>query len=361
MDTPEWSLDTDTPHYNAAWVLNSQIGVDGLAFFERLPELPIKEYEVLVKIHAASLNYRDLMIAKGGPGLALGKKFLVPGSDGAGVVEAVGSKVASLSVGQRVCTHLTCGLAETDLPGFEDVGAGLGQTVDGTLRSYGVFHETSLVGMPSNLNFLEAATLSCSGLTAWNALFGLESKSPRAGDTIVVQGTGGVSIAALQLSLAAGATVIATTSTDDKANKLKTLGVHHVINYRETPDWGERVKALTPNGKGADIVVDVGGAATLQQSLKAVRRDGLIAATGVLGEAPDSRIPTLLDCIFSYCTVRGIFLGSRKQFVEMNRFVETHDIKPVLDQKIFDMRSVPKAYTYLGEQKHFSKIGIRVV
>ncbi|KAK4942899.1 hypothetical protein LTR10_017475 [Elasticomyces elasticus] len=331
----------DTPHHNAAWVLNSQIGVDGLAFFERLPELPIKEDEVLVKIHAASLNYRDLMIAKGGPGLALGKKFLVPGSDGAGVVEAVGSKVASFSVRQRVCTHLTCGLAETDLPGFEDVGAGLGQTVDGTLRSYGVFHETSLV--------------------AWNALFGLESKSPRAGDTIVVQGTGGVSIAALQLSLAAGATVIATTSTDDKANKLKTLGVHHVINYRETPDWGERVKALTPNGKGADIVVDVGGAATLQQSLKAVRRDGLIAATGVLGEAPDSRIPTLLDCIFSYCTVRGIFLGSRKQFVEMNRFVETHDIKPVLDQKIFDMRSVPKAYTYLGEQKHFSKIGIRVV
>lgn len=131
----------------------------------------------------------------------MGKKDLVPGSDGAGVVEAVGSKVTAFCVGDHVCTHLTCGLSEADHPKFEDIGAGLGQTVDGTLRKFGIFHETSLVKMPSNLSFLEAATLSCSGLTAWNALFGLESKSPRAGDTVVVQGTGGVSIAALQVWL----------------------------------------------------------------------------------------------------------------------------------------------------------------
>jgi NADPH:quinone reductase-like Zn-dependent oxidoreductase len=136
---------------------------------------------------------------QGSAGLALGKKDLVPGSDGAGVVEAIGSKVTAFRIGDRVCTHLTYRLSETELPTFQDIGASLGQTVDGTLRQRGVFHESSLVMMPSNLTFMEAATLSCSGLTAWNALFGLESRSPRPGDTVLVQGTGGVSIAALQV------------------------------------------------------------------------------------------------------------------------------------------------------------------
>jgi len=133
-----------------------------------------------------------------------------------------------------------------------------------------------------------------------------------------------------------------------------------VINYRKTPDWGKIAKTLTADGKGVHIVVDVGGASTLQQSFKAIRMDGLIAATGILGESPDGKIPTVLDCIFSCCSARGFFLGSRKQFSDMNRFIETHDIKPVLDQKIFDMASVREAYTFLIEQKHFSKIGIRL-
>lgn len=133
-----------------------------------------------------------------------------------------------------------------------------------------------------------------------------------------------------------------------------------MINYRKTPDWGKVAKTLTPDGKGVHIVVDVGGASTLQQSFQAIRIDGLIAATGVLGESPDSKIPTVLDCIFSCCSARGFFLGSRKQFSDMNRFIETHDIKPVLDQKIFDMASIKEAYTFLMEQKHFSKIGIRL-
>jgi len=132
-----------------------------------------------------------------------------------------------------------------------------------------------------------------------------------------------------------------------------------VINYRETPDWGESVKTLTADGKGAHIVVDVGGASTLQQSLKAIRVDGLIAATGILGDAPDGKIPTVLDCIFACCSARGLCLGSRKQFNDMNRFIEMHDIKPILDQKVFDMASTKEAYIFLFEQKHFSKIGIR--
>lgn len=152
--------------------------------------------------------------------------------------------------------------------------------------------------------------------------------------------------------------MIATTSNDEKATRLKDLGAHHVINYRKQPDWGEKAKALTKDGKGVDLVVDVGGASTLQQSLKAVCVNGLISATGVLGDGSDGKVPTIIDCIFSCCTARGLFLGSRRQFNEMNRFIETHDIKPTLDSKIFDMASVKEAYTFLMEQKHFSKIGI---
>lgn len=153
---------------------------------------------------------------------------------------------------------------------------------------------------------------------------------------------------------------MATTSSEEKANKLKSLGARHVINYREIADWGEKAKTFTADSKGVHIVVDVGGASTLQQSLKAIRPDGLIAATGILGDAPDGRIPTLLDCIFSCCTARGIFLGTRKQFSDMNHFIETHDIKPIVDEKTFDMTSVKEAYTFLTEQKHFSKISIRL-
>lgn len=131
-----------------------------------------------------------------------------------------------------------------------------------------------------------------------------------------------------------------------------------MINYRHTPAWGEYAKSLAPDGKGVHIVVDVGGASTLQQSMKAVRVDGLIAATGVLGQA--EQVPTILDCIFNCCTARGIFLGSKKQFGEMNRFIEKHGIKPVLDERVFDMVEVKEAYAYLSEQKHFSKIGIRI-
>ena len=154
--------------------------------------------------------------------------------------------------------------------------------------------------------------------------------------------------------------MIATTSSDAKAERLKSLGAHHVLNYRTTPDWGVQVKKLVPDGKGADIIVDVGGNSTLQQSLNAVRPDGVIAATGVLGDAPDGKAPSMLDCIWMGCTVRGIVLGTRKQFNEMNRFVEKHDIKPVLDKRIFEFDEVKEAYEFLVQQKHFSKIGIRI-
>ncbi|KAJ5609269.1 zinc-binding alcohol dehydrogenase-like protein [Penicillium herquei] len=173
--------------------------------------------------------------------------------------------------------------------------------------------------MPEKLDFLQASTLTCSGLTAWNALFGVEGYKPQRGGWVLLQGTGGVSIAALQFTLAIGATVIATTSTDEKANNLKSLGAHHVINYRKDPDWGETAKILTPEGEGVHMVVDVGGFSTVTQSLNAVRIGGILVLTGVLGKLEDGvSAPSIMDCQMRVCTARGFFLGTRDQFREMN-------------------------------------------
>lgn len=305
---------------------------------------------------------------------------MTPASDGAGIVEAVGSRVNSFKPGDRVCTHLVSQLPSSEAPNFLDINSGLGQHLDGTLRHHGTFHESALVPMPPGLDFLEASTLTCSGLTAWNALFGLEAQAPRKGSTVLVQGTGGVSIAALQVrftaantaillllillqfALAAGSTVIATTSTDAKAERLRSLGAHHVMNYHTTPAWGEVAKSLTQNSVGVDIVVDVGGLSTLAQSLKALRTNGLVAVTGLLGKPEDQiAIPSLLDCLVNVCTARGILLGTRDQFNAMNQFIAEKGIKPIVDEKIFSLQEAKEAYKYLEQQKHFSKVCIQLV
>jgi NADPH:quinone reductase-like Zn-dependent oxidoreductase len=179
------------------------------------------------------------------------------------------------------------------------IATGLGGSVDGTLREYAAFDEQGLVHMPSNLNFLEASTLTCAALTAWNALYGLESRGLKPGQTVLTQGTGGVSIFALQFAKAAGARVIATTSSDKKAELLKKYGADHVINYKETPNWGETAKSLTPGGAGVEHVVEVGGPTTMAQSLKAVKIDGVISIIGFIGGF-DKEQPSFLDCLVSY-------------------------------------------------------------
>lgn len=199
-------------------------------------------------------------------------------------------------------------------------------------------------------------------------------------DVVRVQGSGGVSIAALQVcrlwltlpfesemsdnisqfALGAGATVIATTSSEEKASKLKALGASQVLNYKATLDWGERAKKLTPGSRGIDLVVDVGGLSTLSQFVKAVRTGGLIAVTGLLGGDPSTPTPILLDCLTYLCTARGVLLGSVKQFEAMNYFIEEQRIKPVLDQKCFKISQIKEAYTYMTDQRHFSKIGIEL-
>ncbi|KAK4173822.1 putative alcohol dehydrogenase [Triangularia setosa] len=348
------------------WILTGQEGYDislQLVDSDISASTELSPDDVLVQIQAASLNYRDLVIAKSEGGAA-GSTIpnVVPGSDGAGMVVSVGSAVTSLSPGDRVVTYLSPSLPpsdETTLPAFSDIGAGLGQKVHGTLTNQMVITQHGVIKAPSNLNPIQAATLTCSGLTAWNALFGLSGREIKEGDWVVVQGTGGVSIAALQFAVAVGANVIATTSSKEKAERLKELGAKHVINYKETEDWGDIAKDYTPDKKGVDMVVDVAGNSSLVQSLAAVRTDGIIVLVGLLGKFDAGAIP-MMSALWRPCIVRGVLLGSRQQYRNLVRFVEEKGVVPVVDDVIFGLEEVKEAYKRLEEQKHFSKVVIKI-
>lgn len=186
--------------------------------------------------------------------------------------------------------------------------------------------------MPSSLNWLEGATLSCAALTAWNSLHG-NSKPLAAGHVVLTQGTGGVSIFAVQFAKAAGATVIATTSSAEKAQTLKKLGADHVINYKDTPDWGEKAASLTPKGEGVDHVIEVGGPTSMAQSLKAVKIDGVISIIGFIGGFGDKDAPGFLDVLQNVCVVRGILVGSRVQFEDMVSAIQIWEVKCMLIKK----------------------------
>ncbi|KAL4868987.1 hypothetical protein BDV12DRAFT_208867 [Aspergillus spectabilis] len=322
------------------WLLTGQNGTESLEFIQEYPLPELGENDVLVQIHAASLNYREIAIAKGKFSIHLPHP-IIPSSDGAGIILATGSSVNTFTEGDKVITHLT--------------------GVHGTLRKNGIFDSSSLVKMPESLGFREAATLTCSGLTAWNALSGLRGKEVRRGHWVLVQGSGGVSVAALQFAVAAGATVIATTSSDTKAEKFTSLGAHRVVNYKETPNWGEIAKSHTPDSRGFDIIIDVGGPSTVSQSLKAIRPDGVIALAGLLGVGSEQgAVPSIMDGLTYLCTTRGYLLGTQVQFAEMNRFIDEKGVKPVADERVFGFGGIKEAYEYLEAQKHFSKIVIDI-
>lgn len=280
---------------------------------------------------------------------------VVAGSDGAGEVVQVGPQVTRFKPGDRVVTLFNqahqFGPVDT-----RAAGSGLGGVVDGTLRQYGVFNETGLSPAPANLNDVETATLSCAGLTAWNALFGLKPLKP--GQWVLTQGTGGVSLFALQFAKAAGARVISTTSSAKKAETLKKLGADHVINYKEDPKWGETAKKLTSGGAGVDHILEVGGAGTLEQSWAAIKFEGVISIIGFLsGQKTEI---TALHALMNVCTFRGVYVGSRAQLEDMVACIEANDIHPVVDEKIFTLEQVKEAYQYMWDQKHFGKIGIKI-
>lgn len=328
----------------------AEFGIDKLAISER--EMPNPgPNDVLVKFHAASINYRDLRMVEGlyNPRL---KMPVVPLSDGAGEVVGIGSEVTKWKVGDRVCPIFIQGWIDGEIS-FEKARTALGGDRDGVLREFGCFDESALVAIPAHLDFEQASTLPCAAVTAWHCL--VVSGGIKAGDSVLLQGTGGVSIFALQIAKAIGARVIITSSSDEKLVRAKELGADDLINYRETPDWEKRVSELTDR-RGVDHVLEVGGAGTLSKSIAAVKMGGHIALIGVLaGDSPVNWIPLFMKSI----RLQGLFVGSRKMFEDMNEFFETHRIMPVID-RVFDFAEAPDALRYLNSAKHFGKIVVKI-
>lgn len=290
-------------------------------------------------VQGCSLNYRDLVITKGQYPFPT-KENIVPGSDGAGTVEAIGKNVSRFKKGDKVLTLFN----QAHVAGPVTTAAmnsGVGGVVDGTLRQYAAFSEEGLALMPANLDFLQASTLSCAGLTAWNALYGLRPVKP--GDWVLTQGTGGVALFAVQFAKAAGARVISTTSNKEKADQLKSLGADHVLNYKEDPNWGTAAKKLTGDA-GVQYVLEVGGPTTMKQSLEAIGFEGIISIIGFLGGVKSEDQPGFLDCLSKVCTVRGVYVGSRMQLEDMVRAIEANNIKPVVDGKVFQLSETKEAY-----------------
>jgi NADPH:quinone reductase-like Zn-dependent oxidoreductase len=329
-----------------------QFGIENLTLTDRETPEP-KANEVLVRLRATSLNYRDLMMVKGTYNPKQ-KLPLVPFSDGAGEVAAVGESVTKWKVGDRVCPIFMQGWHEGEIE-FKKARTTLGGDFDGCLREFGAFDENSLVRIPDHLSFEEAATLPCAGLTAYHALF--VSGCMKAGETILLQGTGGVSTFALQFASVYGCRTIITSSSDEKLERAKEMGATDTINYKETPDWEKAVAELTEK-RGVDHVVEVGGAGTIQKSLKSVKMGGHIALIGALsgGQGDISPIPIFMNSI----KLHGIFVGSRQMFEAMNQMLCLHHhLKPVID-KVFEFEEVKDALRYMENGAHFGKIAVKI-
>lgn len=308
--------------------------------------------EVLVRVHACSLNFRDQIIPLG---LYMGgvvQQDIVPLSDGAGVIVAVGQGVTEFATGDRVAG--TFFQNWNDGPPNPGAGPALGAPpAPGMLQDYVVLPAHGVVPLAETLDYAQAACLPCAGVTAWNAL--MEGPRPvRPGESVLVLGTGGVSLLALQIAKAAGAQVIVTSSSDDKLERATALGADHVINYRTTPEWG--AKAADISGGGVDHVVEVGGAGTLKQSIAAVGYGGEIALIGVLTREGDTSPHGLM---FKGATLRGIFVGSKGMAQRLNRFVDAHGIKPVVDRS-FGIEQAKEAYRYQSSAGLFGKVVIEV-
>ena len=318
---------------------------------EDLPEPKAEPGRVIVRVRATSLNYRDLLVIKGAYSRNLPLP-MVPLSDGAGEVVEVGSGVTRFKPGDRVAG---CFFAAWDDGQLSDSASksARGGAIGGMLAEYVSSPEGGLVRVPDHLTDEEAATLPCAGLTAWHAL--MEGGGLKAGQTVLVQGTGGVSLFALQFAKLAGARVIATSSGDAKLLKARDLGASDGINYKTTADWDVAARDLT-EGAGVDHVVEVGGPGTLPRSIKAVRLGGHIALIGVLtgGGEVDPR-PLLMKNI----RLQGIYVGSRAMFEAMNRAIALHKLRPVVD-RVFPLDRAIEAYKHLESGAHFGKIVIKV-
>jgi NADPH:quinone reductase-like Zn-dependent oxidoreductase len=335
---------------NKVWEIKDAFGLENLKTTERSIPAEVGDYEVMVHLTATSLNYRDylMVIGKYNPRQKLP---LVPCSDGAGVIAAVGKKVSKWKTGDRVMP-IFAQKWFSGAPNMDNLRTTLGGPSDGCLMEYSIFNEEGLVATPSHLTDAEAATLGCAGLTSYNAVVTFGGIQP--GQTVLTLGTGGVSLFALQFAKMMGARVIVTSSSDEKLERARELGADETINYIKKPNWEREVRKLT-NMRGADLIIEVGGAGTLPKSMMAIRPYGTIALIGVLagGESNISLYPILMQGV----KVQGIIVGSRENFENMNQAISHNKLKPVLDST-FAWEEIPKAFEFLQMGKHFGKITI---
>ncbi len=316
-------------------------GVESLTLIERPAPVP-GNGEVLVKMRAASLNYRDLAVARGAYGKGVPYP-LVPLSDGAGEVVELGPGSSRWAVGQRVAGIFMQGWISGRVDA-EKANTAMGGAIDGVLTEFRVFPESGLIRVPDHLSYEEGAALPCAGVTAWRALEGI-----RSGETVLVQGTGGVSIFALQFAKMSGARVIATSSSNEKLDRARSLGADVLINYKTTPDWEKPAQ-------GVDRIVEVGGAGTLGKSLRAVRMGGTVVLIGILtGKGEVDPQPVLMKSIH----LQGIYVGSREMFEDMNRAITQSGMKPVID-RVFAFDEARAAYQYLESGAHFGKVVVSI-
>jgi alcohol dehydrogenase len=327
-------------------------GLDNLTFKE-VPEPRPGAGEVLVRLRAASLNYRDTLTVVGGYGSRQKQQDLIPLSDGAGEVVALGPGATPWKVGDRVIGCMLPNWIDGEISEAK-ISVSLGGSAAGCAAEYRVFPAAGLLPTPGHLSDLEAATLPCAALTAWNAVMSQVRIEP--GGTVLTQGAGGVSLFALQFARLAGATVIATSSAPDRLERLSRLGASHLINYREVPEWGRAARAFT-GGRGVDLVVEVGGAGTLAQSLRAVRVGGTISLIGVLsGARPDFNMAPV---VMQNLRLQGITVGSRAQLEHMLAAIAAHKLRPAVD-RCFPLSELRQAIEYLGTGRHFGKVCIEI-
>jgi NADPH:quinone reductase-like Zn-dependent oxidoreductase len=325
-------------------------GIDSLTQVEKDLKQPAAG-QVLVRIHAISLNYRDLMVVQGryNPKLSMPR---VPCSDGAGEVIAAGAGVTEWKPGDRVTGIFMQNWQDGRLTAAKAKGA-LGGDIDGMLATEAVLAESGLVRIPEHLSYEEAATLPCAGVTAWNALFKATDTQP--GDTVLIEGTGGVSIFALQFAKLAGARVLGISSSDEKLMRAKSLGLDAGFNYKTNADWEKWAQEQTPQTGGVDLVVEVGGSGTLPRAIRAVRPEGVVAQIGVLtgaAEAVDVR-PILTRQV----RIQGVYVGCKADFVAMNKAITQARLKPVVD-RVFPFAEAPQALRHMESAGHFGKIVI---
>lgn len=331
-----------------AVIVPNKPGIDALTFKDLKPRKP-NASEVRIKVLAASINYKDIVTLKRGV-----SQELIPLSDGAGVVEEVGSGVTGLKAGDRVVGLFFPLWQSGDIDETKFGSVRGSAEVDGMLAQSVTGHENGFVKFPDYLSYEEASTLPCAAVTAWNALIVNGKLKP--GETLLVLGTGGVALFALQLAQKAGARVILLSSSDEKLERARQLGADDLINYKQQPDW-EKVVLEKTNGQGVDLVLELGGVGTLAKSMASTKMNGRISMVGVLTGTEGAVNP--MPIIRKTLSVKGIYVGSRDMQNQLHNYLEVNKISPIID-RIFPMDQIHDAFEFMQKGKHFGKIVLKL-